>query len=447
VAVRRAAADLLRELFSAAVAGAMPDAATADAVREFSPGATAGGVRVLAAGKAARAMAVAAVRALAERGVEPAGGIVVAAEAGGAPHPALPLVVGDHPIPGARSLAAAADLQRAVARVRPRELVLVLLSGGATSLVAGPAFVAPPPDLRTLFEMLLASGADIATMNAVRKRFLRWGAGRLARALAERRASVHCLVVSDVLGDDLTTIASGPCVPDPLLADDLIALLEGLRLWRGVPESFRLHLLAVARGQLPETPKPGDRAFARVSTRIIVSNRHALRAAAARARELGVRAVPIEDRPMRGEASACGVEIARRLAGDAAGPGPFPTCRLWGGETTVTLGDAGAAPGALGGRCQELALAAARVLHDAGPEPARVTLLAAGTDGRDGPTDAAGAIVDAGTWDAIRAAGRDPARDLAAHDSYRALDAAGALLRTGPTGTNVMDVAIGLVSA
>ncbi|HEU5039710.1 MAG TPA: MOFRL family protein, partial [Gemmatimonadales bacterium] len=204
------------------------------------------------------------------------------------------------------------------------------------------------------------------------------------------------------------------------------------------PSPLAHRLAAVERGEMPETPKPGDEAFARVSLELVASNRLALDAAAKRAAELGLDPV-VSEAPLAGEASAVGSSVAATLLQDcvtATIPQP-PRCLIWGGETTVTLGDT---PG-LGGRCQELALAAARTLAGA---PDGVALLAAGTDGRDGPTDAAGAIVDAGTWAAIARAGRDPARDLLAHDAYHALDAAGALLRPGLTGTNVMDVVIGI---
>jgi glycerate-2-kinase len=252
-------------------------------------------------------------------------------------------------------------------------------------------------------------------------------------------------VVSDVIGDDLASIGSGPCVPDPTTAAEVRGLLQESKLWDRVPHAARRLITAVERGEMAETPKPGDQAFARVSVELIASNRLALEAAAKRAAELGLAPV-IAETPLAGEASAAGASVAALLL-QHCGRGKIPQpeggapgalgCLIWGGETTVTLGQSAG----LGGRCQELALAAARVL--AGAEPG-VGLLAAGTDGRDGPTDAAGAIVDGDTWHAIRRAGRDPERDLAAHDAYRALDAADALLRPGLTGTNVMDVVIGI---
>jgi glycerate-2-kinase len=194
-------------------------------------------------------------------------------------------------------------------------------------------------------------------------------------------------------------------------------------------------------GETAETPKPGDRAFARVTLELVASNRLALEASAKRAAELGL-APEIVEVPLAGEALAAGASVADSLLNNCVRLSiPQPTkkrlCRIWGGETTVSLGDH---PTGLGGRSQELALAAARTLAG----QADVTLLAAGTDGRDGPTDAAGAIVDGTTWNGISAAGRNPEHDLARHDAYPALAAVGALVKPGLTGTNVMDIVIGI---
>jgi hydroxypyruvate reductase len=396
---------------------------------------------ILALGKAATPMAGAAVETLASWGLEPAGGLVVAPAADPAPHPALRVVAGDHPEPGAGSLAAAEALGQAAAQVAGEDEVWVLLSGGATSLLAAPVDGLSPAELTGLYRLLLGSGLDITAMNRVRKRFSRWGGGRLARALAPAR--VRVFIVSDVIGDDPASIGSGPCVPDPAAAADVRRMLEGAGLWDRIPASARRVVMASESGETAETPKPGDAAFARVTLELIASNRLALEAAASRAAELGL-APRVAETPLAGEASTVGASVAALLL-QHCGPGEIPQpasprhCFIWGGETTVTLGDS---PPGMGGRCQELALAAARALDGASPG---LALLAAGTDGRDGPTDAAGAIVDAATWRAVIAAGRDPSRDLTAHDAYRALDAAGALLRVGLTGTNVMDVVIGVV--
>lgn len=392
----------------------------------------------MALGKAALPMAEAAVHSLQRRGLEPAGGVIVAPAPGRSPHPRVTYIQGDHPEPGSGSLAAAEALGAMTARVKARDEVWVLLSGGTTSLVGAPEAGLAPHELTAIYRLLLGSGLDITAMNRIRKRFTRWGGGKLARALVPARVKVY--IVSDVIGDDLPSIGSGPCVPDPTTAAEVRALLEGAGLWRRIPESARTLVTLAEAGTTAETPKPGDPAFARVTLELIASNRLALEAAAKRATDLGL--VPsVMETPISGEASAVGATIAthlldRRAPDPHAQPGAFAL--IWGGETTVSLGDNG---GGLGGRCQELALAAARVMKNA---PDGLALLAAGTDGRDGPTDAAGAIVDGKTWAAIAANGRDPARDLAGHDAYHALDAAGALLRPGLTGTNVMDIVIGI---
>ena len=393
---------------------------------------------IISLGKAALPMAQAAVETLAARGREPAGGLIVPPAAAPSPHRSLQVVPGDHPEPGAGSLAAAAALADVAARAAGAGEVWVLLSGGTTSLLGAPVEGITPGELTELYALLLGSGLDITAMNRIRKRFSRWGAGRLALALAP--APVRVYAVSDVIGDDFASIGSGPCVPDPSSAAEVRDLLERSGLWERIPPSTRRQVREASEGTMAETPKPGDPAFARVTIELIASNGLALEAAAKRAAELGLVPVVV-DTPLAGEASAAGTSVAATLLQDYASsdiPQRRGRCRIWGGETTVTLGDT--APG-LGGRCQELALAAARTLAGA---PPGIALLAAGTDGRDGPTDAAGAIVSGATWAAIAAAGRDPGRDLAAHDAYRALDAAGALLRPGLTGTNVMDVVIGV---
>lgn len=425
----------LLALYQAAVDAASPERAVRRALAAEPAGGAGAPVHLLALGKAARPMAGAAVAMLAEGGRAPAGGVVVVPDDGQGPHPRVAVAVGAHPVPDARSAAAAARLGEAVAAVAPGDEVWVLLSGGASSLAAAPVPGITTADLAGLSALLLASGLDIAAMNAVRKRFSRWGAGRLAQALAERAASrVRCLVLSDVIGDDLAAIGSGPCVADPVSAAELRARLVGASLWEALAPALRAAVDAAALDATRETPKPGAAAFDRVESTIVASNRLSLDAVCAAARAAGY-AARLESATLAGEAAPAGRAVGARLR--AAAAHGERRCLVWGGETTVTLGpDAG-----LGGRCQELALAAAAELAGA---PAATALLAAGTDGRDGPTDAAGAIVDTGTWAAIRQAGRDPARDLAAHDAYPALDAAGALVRVGLTGTNVMDVVVGV---
>jgi glycerate-2-kinase len=398
----------------------------------------AGSVHVLALGKGAHPMAAAAVAALRERGAEPAGGVIVSHTDAAAPHPALAVAVGDHPLPGAGSRAAADAVGAAAAAVGPNDLALVLLSGGASSLVGAPVDGVTPAELAALTDLLLGAGEDIGLVNLVRRRVARWGAGRLAVAL--RGARVECLVLSDVPGYDPALVGSGPCAPDPVPAVEVVRRLRTLGVWERVPADVRGRLERAERGA-PDVPPPGDAAFARVRITLLADNATACRAAAEAARRMGFD-VELHDARLGGEARTLGAAIGAQLRQEAEAPPlgtGFGTAHVWGGEPAVTLTDAPS--DARGGRMQELALAVARAIRGT-----RVTLLAAGTDGRDGPTDAAGAIVDGDTWDRIRAAGRDPEADLLAHRSHAALDAADALVRTGPTGTNVADVVLGFVA-
>lgn len=437
---------LLADLYWAAVTAAAPGPALRKALDRHTERSSRR-VHILALGKAALPMAETAVAVLAERGQQPAGGLVVGPEPARSPHPLLAVAVGDHPHPGPGSEAAAARLGEAAIAVRPEDEVWVLLSGGTSSLIAAPLPGLRTTDLAALFRLLLGSGLDITAMNRIRKRFSRWAGGRLAAALAP--AHVKNFTISDVIGDDLGSIGSGPCVADPSSAADVRAALVSAGLWQATPAGLREHLEAVERGALPDTPKPGHPALATTSATIVASNRLALEAVVQRATQRGVEA-RLMDTALHGEAADVGRALATRLRAYDATKAPAAQAGglnkhailVWGGETTVTLtADAG-----LGGRSQELALAAAEVLAADSADPGGVTLLAAGTDGRDGPTDAAGGYADATVWRAITAAGRDPARDLQTHHSHDALAAAGALFHTGMTGTNVMDLVLGLVS-
>jgi hydroxypyruvate reductase len=431
-------------MYDAAVAGAAPGPLTTAALLALPP-APRRHVRLFALGKAAHAMCAAAADTLSQPAYVIDGGLIVAPERESSPHPAIVALAGDHPMPGPRSFAAARRLDEASQGMREEDMAVVLLSGGASSLVAAPIPGLREDDIVRLFELLHRVGLHIHDMNAIRKRFTRWGAGRLAVALAPARTEV--LVVSDVPGDVVADVASGPCTPDEFTASAVLHLLRRSGLGDELPAALAADLEAVQRGVSPETPKPTHPAFTRVTTRVIGSNRLAVDAAVARARALSLSAEAATE-PIAGDAARCGVVLAETLL--ARAERGREGCVVWGGETTVRLAADDRAPprggmAATGGRCQELALAAARRLADGGDVARRVMLLAAGTDGRDGPTDAAGAFADAAIWNAIARGGHDPGRALARHESYAALDSAGALLRRGPTGTNVMDVVIGVV--
>jgi glycerate 2-kinase len=406
-------------------------------------------------GKAAHPMAAAAVAALKRAMLTIAGGVIIAPELEPSPHAALRSLQGNHPLPGRFSFTAADRIGETAVGMRSDDIALVLLSGGVSSLIAAPLRGMAEADVGQLFELLLGAGLDIHEMNGVRKRFTRWGAGRLALALAPART--FALAVSDVIGDDPADIGSGPCTPDALTVKQVVELLQRASLLSRLSPAMREYLAGVARGSIPETPKPTHPAFAHVSTRVIGSNRLAVDAVAAHAKTLLIDAEVVRT-PLSGDAARCGAALADALLLRAQQG--RSGCVIWGGETTVELnastlavarGSGRAAVGTpeqppSGGRCQELALSAAQRLAQGGDVAQRITLLAAGTDGRDGTVDAAGAFADAHTWTCIRETGRDPEAALRRHESHAALATAGALFPRRYTGTNVMDVVIGLVS-
>ena len=389
-------------------------------------------VWVIAVGKGAHAMASGAVDVLHEHHVPIAGGLVVANAADPLATHGLQSVDGDHPTPGRGSFAAADQLAELTERTTADADAIVLVSGGATSLIAAPLAPIGEDELTHTFEALLASGADIGLMNAVRKRLLRFGAGRLALALGTRR--IDCLIASDVVGNDLPSIASGPCVPDRGSAKETQRLLRELGAWDAVPVAVRKHLEAMTDGRVPDVPAADHPRFASTHVEIILDRTHAERGAAEFARTAGA-SVEVLAAPLTGDANKAARQFVASLL-DRKPKGMH--CVITSGETTVTLGaDAGR-----GGRCQEFALTSAVELE----RSPGITVLAAGTDGRDGPTDAAGAIVDSGTTKRIRASGVDPQNALLTHASYDALTSADALLKTGSTGTNVNDLVVALLS-
>ncbi len=390
---------------------------------------------VIAVGKAAVPMAQAAVDRI---GDTPITGIV-ATKVGHAAHHTLPetlrVVEAGHPVPDAAGLTAAQAVASLLATTTARDRVLLLLSGGASALLPSPAEDIALTDLQAVTESLLRAGATIGELNAVRKHLSRLSGGQVAR-LAQP-APVIALILSDVVGDPLDVIASGPTAPDPTTYVTAQAILTRYNLVEEMLPTVFAHLAAGVAGHIAETPKPGDPAFANVNNVIVGSNRLAAQAAVAEARRLGYNALLLTTF-MEGEAREVAKVTAALAKGARAHGDPVkpPACLVWGGETTVTVRGRGK-----GGRNQELALAAALALEGR-PD---VALLALATDGTDGPTDAAGAIVDGRTAELARAAGWDPTAALADNNAHPLLDAVGALLRTGPTGTNVNDIAVLLV--
>ncbi len=339
----------------------------------------------------------------------------------------------DHPLPTQRNLQAARRVEAFMKRLGEQDTLLALISGGGSAHLCAPVPPLTLDDLRRATDALLRAGATIQELNAVRKHAERLKGGNLARLAYPAR--VLCFVVSDVMGDRLDTISSGPFAPDPTTYADALEALRVHGLLDLVPALTR-HLQAGLAGRFPETPKEADPCFARVESRIIASNAQVVRACAAALQEMGYEV--LEERTQcTGQAGELGRRLARRAIDAARTPPGRAMAIVMGGETTVdTRGASG-----LGGRMQELALAAAIEIEG----ELGITVLAVATDGIDGPTDAAGAVVDGTTCARMREHGVDPRQALESHDSYHALDAAQALLRTGPTGTNVNDIAIAMI--
>jgi hydroxypyruvate reductase len=389
----------------------------------------------LAVGKAARAMADEAAAIL---GARLDSGLVVTSGGGKrggrrADGPVRTLEAG-HPLPDARGLAATAEAERLLGGLKAEDLLLLLLSGGASALLPAPVEGVSLEDKARATGLLLEAGAPIHELNAVRKHLSRFKGGQLARLAAPAR--VAALVLSDVVGDDLSTIASGPASPDPTTFADALAVLESRGLTRRVPRTVLEHLWAGVRGRRKETPKPGDPVFRRVTAEVVGSNRLCLEAAARGARRQGYRPLILTSR-LEGEAREVAVVLVALLreCATAGRPVPLPACLLAGGETTVTVRGRGQ-----GGRNQELAVAAVEPL--AAFETAAL-LASLATDGVDGRSDAAGGVVDRHTLSRAQDLGlAPPSAFLARSDSRGFLGPVGGLILTGPTGTNVMDLTV-----
>jgi hydroxypyruvate reductase len=387
---------------------------------------------VIGAGKASAPMAAALEDLLADHLDT---GVVVVKQGHTCPLQRIRLIEAGHPVPDDQGLVGAETLLRTVAGLAPEDLVICALSGGASALLPAPVAGLGLAGKQAVTRLLLASGADIQAVNTVRKHLSLIKGGRLA--LRAHPATVLTLAISDVVGDDWGTIGCGPTVADPTTLAEARLACQTAGIWEALPPAARAALMDPAQ----ESPKPDHPCFAGAWRLLVASNDLALSAVVATSQGLGYRALR-DSQPLRGEAT----EAARRFVSQAAelARSGQATALIAGGETTVTLG---AHPG-LGGRNQEFALAAALALEDLDPALSwRIRILAAGTDGNDGPTDAAGGLVDAGTATRARQAGRDPQRDLQSHDAYPCLDAGGALLHTGPTRTNVMDIAVALIAA
>ncbi len=391
------------------------------------PNAEARRVVVLGAGKASPRMAAALVDILGDR---VSGGLVITKDGYATGAGQVEIVEAGHPVPDARGQAATRRLLEMADDADEGDLLLCVISGGGSALTPCPPDEVPLSELQNVTGQLLRSGATINQMNAIRKHLSVFHGGLLAAAAAPAR--VVGLLVSDVVGNPMDVIASGPTSPDPTTYADALAALDAFDLRATAPASIRDRLELGTRGGLPETPKPEDSLFERVTNLVIADNARAGLAAVAAAEAAGLHAQFLTSR-VQGEAR----EIAKLVAGAAVDiarsgrPVPRPGCAIFGGETTVTVRGPGR-----GGRSQELAVAAAQELAG---EP-NTAVFALATDGTDGPTDACGGLIDWTTIVRARAAGGDCADALDDNDSYSYLQCCGDLVRLGPTGTNVNDL-------
>ncbi|MFH0821241.1 MAG: glycerate kinase [Pseudomonadota bacterium] len=385
------------------------------------------------AGKASAAMAKALEDILGDRISE---GLVCVKYGHSVPLRRVKVVEAGHPVPDEAGVTAGRAIVDLLGSVGPNDLVIACISGGGSALLVSPADGISLTDKKAVTNRLLNAGASISEMNTVRKHMSAVKGGRLMQAAYPARTVI--LMLSDVVGDDPAVIASGPCAPDPSTYANALTVLQRYGVGDRVFATVEDHLRRGKAGLLSETPKPGDHIFRNVPQVIVASNIQALEAAKKQARDLGYEAVVLSS-SVQGdtrEAAAFHAAIAREVR-SSGNPVPPPACILTGGETTVRVAGDG-----LGGRNQEFCLS---LVRDAARIPGCLFAVV-GTDGSDGPTDAAGALVDDATLARATAAGLDPDFFLENNDSYHFFEKLGDLVITGPTRTNVMDVRVILLA-
>jgi len=384
-------------------------------------------ILVAGAGKAGAPMARALEDLLGDRIAD---GVVVVKEGHGLPLTHVRIHEASHPVPDERGIKGAEEILSLANGAGERDLVLCLISGGGSALLVAPAEGVTLEDKQAVTRLLLSCGADIHEINTIRKHLSRAKGGGLARFAYP--ATVVSLILSDVIGDDLNVIASGPAVPDTSTFDDTRQVLEKYDIRDRVPLSVQKRIDAGMNGDIEDTPKAGDAVFEHCFSELVGTNIQALKAAGLKAEKLGYQTLILSS-TVEGEAREV-VKVLTAIAREIQGSGnplSAPACILCGGETTVTIKGEGK-----GGRNQEFALASVLVID--GMQD--VVVLAGGTDGNDGPTDAAGAIADGSTLARARAQGLDPFDHLRRNDSYHFFQPLDDLVITGPTRTNVMDV-------
>ncbi len=414
-------------------------------------------VYVIAFGKAAVGMGTALAEILGDRLTE---GVIVSPGPPSGRRGRLDFLEASHPLPDKRSVDAALRAMEVAEKATDRDLVLVAISGGGSSLLCLPAEGILLDDKKAVIDGLMRAGADIRELNVVRKHLSGIKGGRLAKAA--HPATVVTLVISDVIGDDLESIASGPTHWDSSTFADAVDILKRRGVWRRAPAAVKAHLEKGVAGEVSETLRKDDPAFAKAGAFIVGNNLAALRGARREAERLGYETyiVSAEDQGEARRAARDNVAFLSTLACSMSSA-PKPTCLLAGGELTVTVKGRG-----IGGRNTEYVLASLLEIRESGVEEAFCgtchipgmtvgseeergvdwVILSVGTDGIDGPTDAAGAWIDAATFKKVHDLGLAPARALDENDSYTFFRRTGNLIVTGPTGTNVMDVRVMLIA-
>ena len=346
------------------------------------------------------------------------------------------LIEAGHPVPDKNGMHGADKILKLADSAKEDDLVLCLISGGGSALLVLPAEGITLKDKQDTIKILLSCGATIHEINTIRKHISKIKGGKLARAAYP--ADMISLILSDVVGDDLDVIASGPSVPDPSTFEESIKIFKKYKITKTIPKAVVSHIRKGASGKFPETPKETDKIFKNTYNLIIAGNMEAINAARQESNKMGYKTLVLssmiegETRDVAKVHTAIAKEILK-----TGNPIPLPACILSGGETTVNITGSG-----LGGRNQEFVLAAAIDIA----ERKNIVVLSGGTDGGDGPTDAAGAIADTNTFKRAESMGLNPSRYLFNNDSYNFFKKLGDLLITGPTNTNVMDLRIMLIT-
>ncbi len=389
-------------------------------------------ILVVGAGKAVAPMARTVEDLLGDR---ISNGVIVVKDEHGLPLKKINVCEAGHPVPDKRGVKGTEEILTLVEKAGERDLIICLISGGGSALLIAPVQEISLADKQNATKLLLACGATIHEFNTVRKHLSRVKGGRLAQMAYP--ATVTSLILSDVVGDDLDVIASGPTVPDSSTFQDAEKILKGYGIWEQLASSVRNHIEKGSSGQIADTPKSDDTVFQQCSQVMVGTNLQALKAAGKAAEQLGYRPLILSSK-VEGEAREVAkfyVAIAKEAL-VSENPLKPPVCVLAGGETTVTLQGDGR-----GGRNQEFALAAALAIDGLD----NIVMLSGGTDGTDGPTDAAGAIADGTTAARARENGLNPKDFLQRNDSYNFFQKLDDLVMTGPTRTNVMDIYLLLV--